>query len=64
MFEDDKFYQTDDPALLQIAPTSTLATWRSEKRGPAYCKFGKRVMYRGTDLNAFVEEHRVEPQGA
>ena len=37
---------------------------RVEKRGPDYCKFGKRVMYRGTDLNAFVEAHRVEPQAA
>ena len=64
LFDPQKLYQTDDPALLQIAPASTMADWRSQKRGPAYVKYGKRVLYRGDDLNTFLEAHRVEPAAA
>ncbi len=59
MFEDDKLYFTDDPLLLQIAPSSTMATWRSEGRGPAFHKMGRRVTYLGRDLNEWVAQHRV-----
>ena len=61
LFESERLYGTDDEELKQLAPPSTMATWRSEGRGPAYHKFGKRVLYRGADLNAFVAAHRVEP---
>lgn len=30
---------------MRVAP-STLAKWRMEGRGPAFYKFGKRVLYR------------------
>ncbi|MCY3755944.1 MAG: MerR family transcriptional regulator [Alphaproteobacteria bacterium] len=64
MFDPDKLYTTDDPALRMLAPASTLAQWRYEKRGPAYMKYGKRIMYCGKDLNAFLAAHRVEPLNA
>ena len=32
-------------ARIRVAP-STLAKWRKEGRGPAFYKFGKRVLYR------------------
>ena len=63
MFQ-EKLYLTDDPDLLAIWPASTLANWRSEKRGPAYIKVGKRIFYRGSDLNAFLTAHRIEPTAA
>ena len=43
MFDDDKLYLTDDPALRVLGPYSTLAHWRSEGRGPAYVKLGTRI---------------------
>ncbi len=64
MFEDDKLYLTDDPALRVLGPYSTLAHWRSEGWGPAYVKIGSRVAYAGRDLNAWLDERRVEPQAA
>ena len=51
MFDSDTFYFTRDPALAVIASYSTLAHWRSEGRGPAYVRLGRRIAYRGGDLN-------------
>lgn len=64
MFDDEKFYTTDDPALRVLGPYSTLAHWRSEGRGPAFVRLGRRVAYRGRDLNAWIESRRVEPSAA
>ena len=62
MFDDDRFYPTNDPALLAIGPYTTLAHWRSQGRGPAYVKIGSRVAYRGRDLNAWIESRTVRPK--
>ena len=64
MFNPDKLYFTNDLALKQFAPYSTLAHWRSEGRGPAYIKIGSRVACRGSDLNAWIDERLVEPKAA
>ena len=64
MFQDDKLYLTDDPALKALGPYSTLAHWRSEGRGPAFLKIGKRVAYQGADLNRWLDRQRVEPAAA
>ena len=59
-FDPDKLYPTDDEALQLLGPPSTLADWRSQRRGPAFCKFGKRVLYPGRALNEFLERSLVE----
>ena len=64
MFCDDRLYFTDDPALLALAPYSTLAHWRSEGRGPAYVKIGARVAYSGADLNAWLASRTIQPKEA
>ena len=35
--------------------TATLARMRKDNNGPAYVKLGARVLYRKTDLDAFIE---------
>jgi predicted DNA-binding transcriptional regulator AlpA len=35
--------------------TATLARMRKDNSGPAYVKLGARVLYRKTDLDAFIE---------
>jgi hypothetical protein len=40
---------------------STMRKWRLERRGPAYCKLGRRVTYLVNDLNQYRESRRVEP---
>ena len=63
-FEPDRYYRTDDPALAVIATRGTLAVWRHEGKGPRYARFGNRVLYRGDDLNAWIDKHIVEPAAA
>jgi hypothetical protein len=43
---------------------STLANWRCAGRGPKYIKLGGKVLYRRTDLDAFLEACIRDPQGA
>ena len=64
MFDESRLYPAKDPALLAIAPYSTMAHWRCEGRGPAFMKIGPRVMYSGRDLNAWLVKHRVTPTAA
>ena len=64
MFDENKLYLTNDPALKALAPYSTLAHWRSEGRGPAYIKIGPRVAYHGAELNAWLESRTVRPKAA
>ena len=65
MFDPDKLYLTDDPSLMVLGFYSTLAHWRSEGRGPAFIRIGgKRVAYRGSDLNKWLESQTVHPTAA
>ena len=64
MFDPDKLYWTNDPALKQLGTYSTLAHWRHQGKGPAFVKCGKRILYRGSALNAWLEAQTVEPTPA
>jgi Helix-turn-helix domain len=44
-------------AFLRISPV-TLGRWRIEGCGPAYRKFGRRVVYAHADLAAWTEAQR------
>ncbi len=48
---------------LGLAP-QTLANFRFQGKGPAYCKLGRRVLYQLKDLNEYVEGNRIEPEAA
>ena len=56
----EQYYTTDSPELRPFGAPQTFARWRHEGRGPAYCKSGSRVVYRGADVLAWLESHRVE----
>lgn len=45
---------TEAAALLR-APVATLRWWRHNGIGPHSFKIGRHVMYRQTDLNAWIE---------
>ena len=61
MFEDDRLYRAGDPALRAIGAYFTLAQWRSKSTGPAYVRIGRRIFYRGRDLNEWLEKQTVRP---
>jgi predicted DNA-binding transcriptional regulator AlpA len=38
-----------------------LIGWRYKRTGPPYIKIGRRIMYRRSDLNDFLEQRRIDP---
>ncbi|MGV9794428.1 helix-turn-helix domain-containing protein [Gordonia sp. NPDC003422] len=42
----------------------TLDNWRSQGRGPAYVRQGRMIRYRRADLDAWMAQGVVRPQGA
>lgn len=42
----------------------TLRMWRHRGRGPVYSKLGRRVLYLPPDLDAYLEQCRVQPVNA
>jgi len=57
--EPHQFYRPKDPELRQIAAVQTLAAWRHKRRGPRYTRSGSRILYRGADLLAWLDNNRV-----
>jgi len=64
IFENTRNYTLGDPELDLIGPREKLAQWRHRNTGPAFYKIGKKVVYRGVDLNTWAEAQRVEPSAA
>ena len=40
----------------------TLANWRHMRKGPPHVKIGGKIIYRETDLAAFEEKNRIDPE--
>ncbi len=60
-FDDDRSYLLGDDELLLLGDREKLAQWRHKGRGPAFYRLGRKIVYRGSDLNAWAEAQRVEP---
>jgi hypothetical protein len=60
LFEHNRTYVLGDPELEIIGNREKLAQWRHKSMGPAYYKLGRKIIYRGIDLNRWVEVNRVE----
>jgi predicted DNA-binding transcriptional regulator AlpA len=53
----DKWISEDEAAAhIGISP-HTLRQWRTQKRGPAYRKFGRFVRYLRADLDDYLNDH-------
>ena len=61
IFDNNRNYVLGDPELDIIGDHQKLAQWRHKGIGPAYYKLGRKIIYRGADLNAWAEAPRVEP---
>lgn len=61
LFENGRCYQLGDPELALLGNREKLAQWRHKGAGPAYYKLGRKVIYRGCDLNDWVASNRIEP---
>ena len=61
LFEQDRNYILGDPELEVIGDRDKLAQWRHKRIGPAFYKLGRKIVYRGADLNAWAEAQRIDP---
>ena len=60
LFEQNRNYLLGDPELNLIGDREKLAQWRHKGIGPAYYRLGRKIIYRGLDLNEWAEANRVE----
>lgn len=44
-----------------IGDREKLAQWRHKMKGPAFYRLGRKIIYRGSDLNAWMAANRVDP---
>ena len=51
------FSAVEAASYLRLAP-ATLSKWRVRGGGPEYLKLGRRVVYRMSDLNEWLDAHR------
>ena len=61
LFEQNRNYVLGDYELNIIGYRDKLAQWRHKGMGPAFYKLGRKIIYRGEDLNAWADAKRVEP---
>ena len=64
LFENERHYVLGDPELGLLGDREKLAQWRHKGTGPAYYKLGRKVVYRGSDLNDWAETRRIEPEAS
>jgi len=61
LFEQDRNYVLGDPELDLIGDRDKLAQWRHKRMGPAFYRLGRKIVYRGEDLNEWAGSSRVDP---
>jgi len=61
LFEQNRNYVLGDTELNLIGDRDKLAQWRHKSLGPAFYKLGRKIIYRGADLNAWANAQRVDP---
>ena len=61
LFEDNRNYVLGDNELEILGDREKLAQWRHKGMGPAFYRLGRKIIYRGADLNAWAEANRIDP---
>jgi hypothetical protein len=61
LFERNRNYVLGDKELKIIGDREKLAQWRHKGIGPAFYRLGRKIVYRGSDLNVWAEANRVDP---
>jgi hypothetical protein len=60
IFDQNRNYILGDLELEIIGDREKLAQWRHKGIGPAYYRLGRKIVYKGSDLNAWAEANRVD----
>lgn len=59
LFDSTQNYVLGDKELDLIGTREKLAQWRCRGVGPAYYTLGRKIIYSGSDLNAWANAQRV-----
>lgn len=54
----DEFMTPLEFAVLIRTPLGTIRKWRHEKSGPAGYRFGRRLLYRRSEVEKWIEQQR------
>ena len=60
LFDSNRNYVNGDPELNILGNREKLAQWRHRGYGPSYFKLGRKIVYRGHDLNEFANNCRID----
>jgi hypothetical protein len=61
LFDKTRAYQLCDPELELIGGRDKMAQWRHKGMGLAFYRLDRKIIYRGSDLNAWAEASRFDP---
>lgn len=59
MSEEDEFLTTAEVGQRVRAAAETVRFWRHQKKGPAYFKIGRKVLYRRRDVEEWLAAQRT-----
>ena len=59
---DDTYLNENDVAEMLKISVWTLRSNRAKKKGLPYVKHGRTVRYRLSDIQEYMEEHKIEPE--
>ena len=51
-----------EAALVLRSSEGTLANWRCKRKGPPWIAIGGTIRYRESDLLAYIEHQRIDPE--
>lgn len=60
LFEQNRNYTLGDPELDLLGSREKLAQWRHKGIGPTFYRLGRKIVYKGADLNSWAEANKVE----
>lgn len=61
IFDNNRTYILGDLELNVLGTREKLAQWRHRMVGPPWVKIGRKVAYVGSDLNAWLDAQRTDP---
>lgn len=56
MIEDPLLTTEEAAAVLRLSP-NTLRSWRTMRRGPKFATIGRRIVYRRSDVERYIQQH-------
>jgi hypothetical protein len=57
----EQLYSAEDASKMLGLKVSTLASYRCQTGTIPYVKLGRRIMYRGADINAYIDAQFTQP---